>query len=151
MTYLTLRRPSVNPFKFFNTPFTLQRAFTQPKEDKWTPSIDISETDDGFEIRAELPGVTKDDVQISVKDELLTIKGEKRQENVDDSKNYRRVERHYGSFERKFSLPSKVETDSIKAEFNDGVLTLSIPKPEETKPKEVAISVEAPADASQDN
>ena len=151
MTCLTLRRPSGNPFRFYNAPFALQRVFTPAKENKWMPSTDISETDGSFEVRAELPGVTKDDVQISVKDDLLTIKGEKRQEKVDDSKNYRRVERRYGSFERKFSLPPKVEVDDIKAEFNDGVLTLSIPKPEEAKPKEIPISVESSVDSPQEN
>ncbi len=123
MTYLALRRPSGNPFRFYNAPFALQRVFTPAKENKWMPSTDISETDGSFEVRAELPGVTKDDVQISVKDGLLTIKGEKRQEKVDD----------------------------IKAEFNDGVLTLSIPKPEEAKPKEIPISVESSVDSPQEN
>jgi HSP20 family protein len=151
MTYLTLRRPVTNPFRFYNSLFTPFFARPGTQEYKWRPSTDISETDEGFEVRAELPGVTKDDVHISVKDNLLTIKGEKRQEKTDDSKDYRRVERHYGSFERKFSLPPKVEADSIKAEFKDGVLTLSIPKPEEVKPKEIPIVTESTADAPQES
>ena len=77
---------------------------------------------------------------VSVKDNLLTLSGEKRQEKVDDTQNYRRVERRYGNFQRKFALPPEVETDDIKAEFNDGVLTLSIPKPEAVKPTEVPIT-----------
>ena len=143
MTYLTLHRPVANPSKFYNSLFTPFFPGPGTQEYKWRPSADISETDDGFEVRAELPGVTKDDVHISVKDDLLTIKGEKRQEKTDDSKDFHRVERSYGSFERRFSLPPKVEVDSIKAEFKDGVLTLSIPKPEEVKPKEIPINLEA--------
>ncbi len=100
MTYLTLHRPVANPFRFHNALFTPFLVRPGTEEYKWRPSTDISETDEGFEVRAELPGVTKDDVHISVKDDLLTIKGEKRQEKTDDSKDYQRVERRYGSFER---------------------------------------------------
>ena len=149
MTYLTIRRPAANPFRFFNAPFTVHRPLTLPSAYKWKPSADITETDDSYEVRAELPGVSKDDVQISVKDNLLTIKGEKRQEGVDDSKNYKRIERRYGTFERNFTLPPKVVADSINAEFNDGVLTLSIPKPEEVKPKEIPINTETMGEVSE--
>ncbi|MDE0484948.1 MAG: Hsp20/alpha crystallin family protein [Candidatus Poribacteria bacterium] len=151
MTYLTLHRPVANPFKFYNSLFTPFFATPGTQEYRWRPSADISETDDSFEVRAELPGVTKDDVHISVKDNLLTIKGEKRQEKTDDSKDFHRVERSYGSFERKFTLPPKVEVDSIKAEFKDGVLTLSIPKPEEVKPKEIPIVAESTVDIPQES
>lgn len=151
MTYLTLHRPAVNPFKFYNSLFTPLFARPGTQEYKWKPSADISETEDSFEVRAELPGVTKDDVHISVKEDLLTIKGEKRQEKTNDSKDYRRVERRYGSFERRFTLPPKIEVGNIKAEFNDGVLTLSIPKLEEVKPKEIPIVDESDMDAPQEN
>ena len=140
MTYLTLRRPTRNLFKFYSPFFALQHTKTDVDRYNWAPSVDISETDDAFEVRAELPGVVKDDVHISVKDNLLTLSGEKRQENVDDAQNYRRVERRYGSFQRRFTLPPEVATDDIKAEFNDGVLTLSIPKPEAVKPTEIPIT-----------
>ncbi len=150
MTYLTLRRPVAYPFRFFNNTFTRQHPFAWNSDYKWKPSTDISETDDSYEVRAELPGVPMEDVHISVKDDFLTIKGEKRQENGDESNNYKRVERRYGSFERKFTLPPKVDADNIKAKFNDGVLTLSIPKPEEVKPKEIPISVESVVSTPQD-
>ncbi len=150
MTYLTLRRPTLTPFKFFTTPSVFNRPNVVTGEYRWRPTTDISETDDSFEVRAELPGVSKDDVQISVKENLLTIKGEKRQENLDDSKNYKRIERRYGTFERNFTLPPKVDTDNINASFNDGVLTLSIPKPEEVKPKEIPISSHTVVDVSED-
>ena len=140
MTYLTLRRPARNPFKFYSPFFAPLHAKTDAGTYNWTPSVDISETDDNFEVRAELPGVAKDDLHVSVKDNLLTLSGEKRQENVDDTQNYSRVERRYGSFQRRFTLPSEVATDNIKAEYSDGVLTLSIPKPEAAKPTEVPIT-----------
>ena len=151
MTYLTLRRPEFSPFKLFNTPFVFNRPNVVTDGYKWRPATDISETKDSYEVRAELPGVSKDDVQISVKDNLLSIKGEKRQENMDESKNHKLIERRYGTFERNITLPSKVDTDNINAKFNDGVLTLSIPKPEEVKPREIPITAETVVDVSEDN
>ena len=141
MTYLTLHRPARNPFKFYSPFFAPLRARTDAGTYNWAPSVDISETDDKFEVRAELPGVAKDDLHVSVKDNLLTLSGEKRQGDVDDTQNYRRVERRYGSFQRRFTLPPEVATDDIKAEYSDGVLTLSIPKPEVAKPTEVPITM----------
>ena len=147
MTYLTLRRPMRNPFSFHNEMgrifgdlFASHEGGTDAEETSWMPTVDISETENGYEIRAELPGVSEDDVNVSVTDNVLTVKGEKRQEAETEGKNYRRVERRYGSFQRRFSLPTEVETDDIKAEFNGGVLTLSIPKPEAVKPTEIPIT-----------
>jgi len=150
MTYLTLRRPATNLFKLHNSPwrilnhpFVYQGARTVAGEYTWYPSVDISETDDSYEVRAELPGVPQDDIQVSVKENHLTIKGEKRQEQVDNGKNYRRVERTYGNFQRAFTLPPTVKAEDIKAEFKDGVLTLEIPKAEESKSTEIPIGVNA--------
>ena len=140
MTYLTLHRPARNLFRFYSPFFAPQHTKTDADRYNWAPSVDVSETADNFEVRAELPGVAKDDLHVSVKDNLLTLSGEKRQENVDDTQNYRRVERRYGNFQRKFALPPEVKTDGIKAEFSDGVLTLSIPKSEAAKPTEVPIT-----------
>ena len=151
MTYLTLRRPVATPFRFFNAPFTFHRPLSVTGENKWKPSADITETDDNYEVRTELPGVSKDDVQISVKDNLLSIKGEKRQENMGEGKNYKQIERRYGTFERNFTLPPKVKADNINAKFNDGVLTVSIPKPEKVKPKEIPITTETVVDVSEEN
>ena len=139
MTYLALHRPAGNLFRFYSPFFAPRWTGRSGDTDKWTPSVDVSETETGFEVRAELPGVAKDDLHVFIKDNLLTLSGEKRQEKVDDAHNYHRVERRYGSFQRKFALPREVETDEIKAEFNDGVLTLSIPKPEAAKPTVVPI------------
>ena len=140
MTYLTLRRPTRNPFRFYSPFFVPLRAKTDTDAYNWAPSVDVSETDDKFEVRAELPGVAKDDLHVSVKDNLLTLSGEKRQENVNDTQNFRRVERRYGSFQRRFTLPPDVAADDIEADYTDGVLTLSIPKPEAAKPTEIPIT-----------
>lgn len=140
MTYLTLRKATRNPFRFYSPFFAPTRVRTDADTYNWTPSVDISETDNGFEVRAELPGVAKDDLSVSVKDSLLTLSGEKRQENSEDTQNFRRVERHYGNFQRRFTLPSDVVADDIKADYTDGVLTLSIPKPEAAQPTEVPIT-----------
>ena len=148
MTYLTTRRPMRNLFnlhnqmeKVFSDLFASHDGETDMEETSWIPTVDISETENGFEIRAELPGVSEKDVNVSVTDNLLTIKGEKHQEEETDGKDYHRVERRYGSFQRSFTLPRHIETDAIKAEFKDGVLTLGIPKPETAKPTEIPITV----------
>ncbi|MCY3552644.1 MAG: Hsp20/alpha crystallin family protein [Candidatus Poribacteria bacterium] len=145
MTYLTTRRPMRNLFSLHNE---MGRVFgdllgsseNETDNTAWMPTADICETENGFEIRAELPGVSEDDINISVTDNLLTIKGEKRQEEESEGKSYHRVERRYGSFQRSFTLPRHVETDGIKAGFTDGVLTLEIPKVEVTKPTEIPIA-----------
>ncbi len=142
MTYITTRKPTYTPFKYYNSIFRPFSIYTKPTEAKWKPSADITETEDGYMVRTELPGVAKDDVSISVLDNVLTISGEKAQENTDESKYYRRKENHYGSFKRSFSLPPKVVPESINAEFRDGVLTLSIPKPDEVRPREIPIETD---------
>lgn len=139
MTYITIRKPEFTPYKYYNSIFRPLSFYSKPTEAKWKPSSDITETRDGYMVRTELPGVSKEDVSITVKDNLLTIAGEKCQEDTDESQNYRRKENRYGSFERSFSLPPKVLPDSINAEFTNGVLTLSIPKPEEAKSREIPI------------
>ena len=150
MTYVTLRRPARNLFQFhnemgqmFNDLFASSNEPTDETVDRWSPSVDIAETDSGFEVRAELPGVKQEDVNVSVRDNVLTLRGEKRQEETDEGKNYRRVERHYGSFQRAFTLPPNVDAEAITAAYRDGVLTLTVPKAEEAKPKEIPIEVNA--------
>ena len=144
---MTNLRPMRNLFNFHNQ---MERVFgdifaahdggTDMEGTSWMPTVDISEIENGFEIRAELPGVSEKDINVSVTDNLLTIKGEKHQEAETDGKNYHRVERRYGSFQRSFTLPRHVETDAIKAQFTDGVLTLEIPKAEVAKPTEISIT-----------
>ncbi len=141
MTYLTTRSPIRNLFTLHNE---LRQAFdTEDRTAYWTPRVDVSETESGFEIRAELPGITEADVNISVIDNVLTLKGEKRQDAETEGKDYRRTERRYGTFERRFTLPKHTEIADIRARFRDGVLTLGIPKPEAAKPTEIPITVNA--------
>ena len=127
--------------QIFGDFFGSHEGGTDTEETSWTPTVDITETENGFEIRAELPGVSEDNVNVSVTDNRLTIKGEKRKEEETEGKNYHRVERRYGSFQRSFTLPRHIETDAIKAKFKDGVLTLGIPKAEAAKPTEIPITV----------
>ena len=144
MNYLTTRRPMRNPFNLQNVFSDLFGSYedeTDMGNTSWMPTVDISGTETGFEIHAELPGVSENDVNVSVSDNILTVKGEKRQEIEKVDKNYHRMERRYGSFQRSFTLPRHVETSDIKAEFKDGVLTLEIPKAEAAKPTEIPITV----------
>jgi len=107
----------------------------------WSPRADVAENNDAYVIKAELPGVNKNDVKITVRENILTIKGEKKQEKEEKDHNFHRVERSYGSFERSFSLPTGVKSDKIDAAYKDGVLTMTLPKAEEAKPKEIEVKV----------
>ena len=108
----------------------------------WMPVVDILEANGHVEIRAEIPGLSEKEVQVSVADDVLTLKGEKTQESDEKDQKYHRVERSYGRFQRSFTLPANLNSEAIKAKFTNGVLTVSIPKAEEVKPKEIQISVE---------
>jgi HSP20 family protein len=107
----------------------------------WYPAVDISEDDDGYHVQMELPGLTKEDVKISFKDDVLHISGEKKVEEKEEKKNYHRYERRYGKFERAFRLHSDVIVDKIDANFKNGVLIVELPKAEIAKPKEIEVKV----------
>ena len=107
----------------------------------WTPAVDIAEQENEYAVKVELPGVSKEDVKISLESNILTIKGEKKQEKEETKKNLHRVERSYGMFQRSFTLPSTVKSDKIDATFIDGVLTITLPKVEEAKPKQIEVKV----------
>jgi HSP20 family protein len=107
----------------------------------WTPTADITETDNEYLIKAELPEVKKEDVKINLENDVITISGERRKEKETKEENQIRIERSYGSFLRRFSLPSNVDAKGIKAECKDGVLSVRIPKTAEAKPKAVSIEV----------
>ncbi len=106
-----------------------------------TPAVDIAEQEHAYVVKAELPGVSKDDVKITVESNILTIHGEKKQEETVKGDNYQRVERSYGSFQRSFKLPETVKTDMIDAIYKDGILTVTLPKAEEAKPKQIEVKV----------
>jgi len=107
----------------------------------WTPAVDISEHDSEFVVKVEVPGVNKDDVKITLESNILTIRGEKKHEKETKEENYHRVERSYGSFQRSFTLPTTVKSDKIDAVYKDGILTVSLPKAEEAKPKQIEVKV----------
>ena len=109
---------------------------------EWSPSADISETDKEYVIRAELPAVKKEDVHVTFEDGMITIKGERKQQKEDKNEKYHRVESFYGTFERTFSLPDNVDSDAIRCESKDGILTVHIPKTQNVKQKAKQISVQ---------
>jgi HSP20 family protein len=107
----------------------------------WTPTVDISETDGEYLIKAELPEVKKEDVKVTLEDGVLILSGERRQEKEEKHTKYHRVERSYGSFVRSFSLPELVDESKVKAEYKDGVLSLHLPKSEKVKPRAIDVKV----------
>jgi HSP20 family protein len=107
----------------------------------WAPSVDIYETEQELVLRADLPGLTEKDIDLRIENNMLTIRGERQFEKNVKEENYLRVERAFGSFSRSFTLPNTVNPDAIKAEYKDGVLTVTLPKREESKPRQVKISV----------
>ena len=107
----------------------------------WSPLSDIYEDKDNYTLTMDLPGIKKEDVKISFADGQLSISGEKRQEKESKDGTYHRVERNYGKYFRTFTLPKKIREDKINAEFKDGQLTITVPKAEEAKPKEIEIKV----------
>lgn len=108
---------------------------------EWSPSADISETDQEYVIRAELPAVKKEDVRVTFDAGMITIRGERKQQNEDKSEKYHRIETFYGSFERAFTLPENINADAIRCESKDGILTVHIPKTptQKIKPKQISV------------
>jgi len=108
----------------------------------WKPAVDIYDKDEAIVIHAELPGVQKENISIEVKENVLTLKGERIENKEITQDKFFRKERSFGSFQRAFTLPSAIDPESIKASFKDGVLEVEIPKPEEKKPKQIQINIE---------
>ena len=108
---------------------------------RWVPAMDLVETEDHFVLKADLPGLAEGDVNIEVEDNVLTVSGERKAEHEDKREGYVRVERSYGSFRRSLTLPEGVDAEAVSASFDKGVLEVRIPKPEERKPRKVAIQV----------
>ncbi len=110
-------------------------------ETAWVPAVDIYDNKDNLVIKADLPGMTQKDIDVSVEDDVLRIKGEKKKETETKEKNFYRVERTYGVFERSFTLPSNVDATRIKATYKDGVLELVLPKKEGARPKQIKVDI----------
>ena len=136
-----------NPYRnLISLPFEIDRFFNgfgldlNVSDSVWSPTVDISETENQYEVNAEIPGLKKEDIKLSVEDNVLTLSGERKVEKETDKKNYHRIERAYGKFERSFRLPKEVDAENIKANYKNGVLTVQLPKTEAVKPKEIAVS-----------
>jgi HSP20 family protein len=150
-------RASISRWQPFGGASTLQeqvnRLFSEvldrPGEESsltsWAPAVDIYETEHELVVKADLPDVDAKDLDIRVENNILTIRGERKFEKKVSEENYLRVERAYGAFSRSFSLANTVNSEAIKADYQNGVLTLTVPKREEAKPKQIKVNVGAPA------
>jgi len=135
---LTLRRELNQLFEdFFGDDWGLPALRTE----EWAPAVDVSETEDAITVKAEIPGVNQDDIEISLTGDVLTIKGKKEEEKEEKGRSFHRIERCYGSFSRSFTLPSTVDQDNVKASYNKGVLEITLPKKAEAKAKTIKVNV----------
>jgi HSP20 family protein len=128
--------------RLFNTLFDSPGAAgdASPTTRRWIPAMDLVESAEDFVLRADLPGVSEDDVNIEFENDVLTISGERTAEHETNEEGYYRVERAFGAFSRSLTLPDGVDPDSVQAQFDRGVLEIRIPKPEQRKPRKVTIS-----------
>jgi HSP20 family protein len=125
----------------FEDAFT--RFFTEPQSNRpWAPAVDIYETENDLVLKADLPDVELKDLDVRVENQTLTIAGERKFEREDSGKGYHRVERSYGSFARSFAVPNSFDTDKINAGFKNGVLTVTLPKKEAAKPRQIKVEVQ---------
>jgi HSP20 family protein len=127
--------------RLFNTFFDVPPGGNGASVRRWVPPMDLVETQDHFVLRADLPGLTEEDVSIELEDNVLTVSGERQAEHEDRKEGYYRVERASGTFSRSLTLPEGIDPEAVQASFEHGVLEVRVPKPEERKPRKVAISV----------
>jgi HSP20 family protein len=118
----------------------LDHLFESPLR-AWAPALDVREDKDNFVIRAELPGLKREEIEVSLQDGALVISGERQAEKVEEGVEVHRQERYYGKFQRALTLPEPVAANKVKADYKDGVLTVTLPKTEEAKPKKIDVSV----------
>ncbi len=128
--------------RLFGTAFDAQAgAGSGAGQNRWVPAMDLVEEGDHFVLRADLPGIDEDAVSVEVEDNVLTISGSRKSEHEARKEGYHRIERSFGSFSRSLTLPEGVDAESIEASFKNGVLEVRVPKPEQRKPRRVAINV----------
>jgi HSP20 family protein len=120
--------------RLFNT------LFDEGRTQRWVPAMDLVEADDHFLLKADLPGLGEDDVSIEIRDHALTISGERKSEHEERERGWYRLERSFGQFSRSLTLPEGVNPDGVEAQFDRGVLTVRVPKPEQKKPRRIAIT-----------
>ena len=126
--------------RLFESPWT-ELARTSQLLSGWTPALDIHEDKDNFIVRAELPGMKREDIDVSLHDGALSLSGERKLEQKFEEAEVYRTERFFGKFQRTVSLPAAVAADKVKAQYKDGVLTITLPKTEEAKPKQIDVNV----------
>lgn len=124
---------------FFESPVVTANFGTE----EWSPAVDIKETDEAFVIHADLPGVKAEDIEVTMEEGVLTIKGERESSRVDEKEDYKRVERFSGSFMRRFTLPDIADSSNVSAKTKEGVLELVIPKVEKAKPQKISVQCES--------
>lgn len=118
------------------------RLMSEPRASRpWSPAVDIMETDDELIVKADLPNVRIEDIDIRVENQTLTVSGSRKFEKDEKVKGYHRIERSYGEFVRSFAVPSTVDTDKVAADYKNGVLTITLPRKESAKPRQVKVSV----------
>jgi HSP20 family protein len=128
--------------RVFEDAFT--RLLSEPQGSRpWSPAVDIYETENELVVKADLPDVDQQDIDVRVENQTLTIAGERKFEKQDNAKGYHRIERSYGNFLRSFALPDTFDTEHITAQFKNGVLSVTLPKKETAKPRQVKVEVQA--------
>jgi HSP20 family protein len=130
------------PATFRNFEDVVARMLSEPRGARpWSPSVDILETENELVLKADLPDVKLEDIEVRVENQTLTLKGERKFEKDESAKGYHRIERNYGSFVRSFTVPTSVEAEKVAAQYKNGVLTVKLPKKEAAKPRQVKIEV----------
>lgn len=127
--------------RLFNTMFETPSAESAGGLRRWTPAMDLVETDEHFVLRADLPGMSQEDISIEVEDRALTVSGERKAEHEVRQEGFHRVERSFGRFSRSLTLPEGVDPEAVSASFDRGVLEVRVPKPEQRKPRRISIGV----------
>jgi HSP20 family protein len=121
---------------------SVARMFSEPNTRPWSPAVDIVENENDLVLKADVPGIEPNDIDIRMENGTLTIKGERKFENNPTHQGYHRIERSYGSFARSFALPDSIDPEKVKAEFKNGVLTITLPKKEVAKPRAVKVEIQ---------
>lgn len=137
---MSLTHDPFNSLRLFEDAVT--RMLSEPRTSRpWSPAVDIVETENELVVKADLPDVQLEDIDVRVENGTLSLKGERKFEKDSADKGYHRIERSYGSFVRSFTVPSSVDTEKVSADYKNGVLTVTLPKKEAAKPKQVKVAV----------
>jgi HSP20 family protein len=137
---MSLTHDPINSLRLFEDAVT--RLMSEPRTSRpWSPAVDIVETENELVLKADLPDVPLQDIDVRVENQTLSIKGERKFEKDFADKGYHRIERSYGSFMRSFAVPNSVDTEKVSADYKNGVLTIALPKKEAAKPKQVKVEV----------